>query len=193
MKIIEIEKHRRALSICEQKIVKLAERVRPDRVAIVRNQQPAIGALACEHVEVVGPKINHYFLQLPLAVHRAKYPRHLQLASKELRRTQIVLFEVSHHRLAILRIIQWILIRCRISGLRIRIHIRIRCPLHFAADHVACLRCVRVGRVRATLHAIVAGRCQFCRQCTAALKLLQQLARLRIFFVKFRRRHTQRC
>ena len=141
---------------------------------------------------MVGPKINHHFLQLPLAVNRAKYPRHLQLAGQELSRAQIVVLEILHHRLAILRIIQRILIRHRVSGLSIRIPIRIRCPRHFTAHRIACLRCGRAGRIRATLHTIVTGRCQVRRQRTAALKLLQQLARLRIFFVKLRRGHTQR-
>ena len=126
MKIVEIEKHRRALGIREQQIVELSERVWPDRVTIIRSQQPAIGAFAREHVEMVGPKINHHFLQLPLAVNRAKYPRHLQLAGQELGRAQIVVLEILHHRLAILRIIQRILIRHRVSGLSIRIPIRIR-------------------------------------------------------------------
>ena len=38
--------------------MKLAHRIRTDRVAIIRSQQPAIGALAGKHVEVVGPEID---------------------------------------------------------------------------------------------------------------------------------------
>ena len=42
----------------QQKIIKLTSRVRTNRVAIVRHEQPAIRSLAREHIEVVCPEIN---------------------------------------------------------------------------------------------------------------------------------------
>ena len=53
---------------------------------------------------MICPKIDHHFLQLPLAVGRAQNAGHLKLAGDELRRTQIVLFEVSVNGAAILGI-----------------------------------------------------------------------------------------
>ncbi len=69
----------------------LPMRVRTNRVAIVGNQQPAIGALAGKDVEMVGPEINHHFLQLPLAVNRAQNSRRLQLSGHSLRQLQTIL------------------------------------------------------------------------------------------------------
>ena len=77
LKIVEVEKHRRTFSGRFQQIREFAHRVWANRVAIVRSQQPAIRAFAGEHIEVVGPEIDHHFLQLPLAINSSQNSRSL--------------------------------------------------------------------------------------------------------------------
>ena len=70
----------------QQQIAKFAERVRPDRIAVVGSRQPAVGALGGENIEMVVPEIHHQLVELPLAVHGAQQPRLLQLEDNEPRR-----------------------------------------------------------------------------------------------------------
>src|SRR5690349_7138936 len=72
LKVVEVEQHRRTLRRRFEQIGELRQRVGTNRVAIVRSQQPAIGALVSEDVEVVGPEVDHYFLKLSFAVNRAQ-------------------------------------------------------------------------------------------------------------------------
>src|SRR5260370_13273084 len=77
LKVVKIEKHRRTFSVSAEQVSELAECVRPDRVAVVRNQKPSVSAFTGKHVEVISPKINHHLLELSLAVDSAQDPRHL--------------------------------------------------------------------------------------------------------------------
>ena len=169
--------------------------MRPDRVSIVRDQEPTIRAFAGEHVEVISPEINHDFLQLAFAVNCAQDARHLQFARQKLRRPQIVFHEVIAHGLAILRVVHRI--RRDVVGLRVVLRRVIRFrrlrALHLAGHRFNGLRGVRVWRsVRSALHAISLRRSQIRRQVAALLQLLQQLSRLRILLVKLSIRHAQR-
>ena len=80
--VVEIEQHRRTLRRRFEQIAELAEDVRPDRVALVGREQESIAPLPRVDVEMVEPEIGEHFLQLPLAVDRAK---------------QLLLGELGHH------------------------------------------------------------------------------------------------
>src|SRR5262249_54096303 len=71
-----------------------AHRVGTNRVAIISRQQPAIGALVGKHVEVVGPKVDHHFLELAFAVNGAKNSRRLQFGGDALWLHQTVLLVI---------------------------------------------------------------------------------------------------
>ena len=89
---------------------------------------------------MIGPEINHHFLQLPLAVNGAQDARHLQFARQELRRTEIIFFEIFHHRLAILRIVHRVLIAVsRSIALRGSVALGRIGTLHLASHCVARL------------------------------------------------------
>ena len=58
-----------------QQVLKLAQRVRPDRVALVAHQ--VVGhllVLAQIHVEVIQPEVRHHFLQLRIRIDVARQP-----------------------------------------------------------------------------------------------------------------------
>src|SRR6185436_39301 len=71
--VVEIEEHRRALRRRTQQFAEAAEDVGTDRLALVLGQQEPVAALARIDVEMVEPEIRENFLQLPVAVDRAKH------------------------------------------------------------------------------------------------------------------------
>ena len=77
LEVVEVEEHRRTLGSRFEEVAEVAERVGADHVAVVGGQEPAVGALAGEDVEVVRPEIDHHLLQLPLAVGGAQDSRRL--------------------------------------------------------------------------------------------------------------------
>ena len=172
LEIVEVEKHRRTLRGCQQQIGKLANRIGTDRVAIVRGQQPAISALACKHVEVIGPEIHHHFLQLSLAINRAQNSRCLQLSRNALRQLQSVLLVVFAQRLTILGILKRVRILVWIGDILFRIA---GGSCHFPS--ICGLRLIGLGLtgcgIGAALHTVIASSGEFGRQFTTALKLFQ--------------------
>ena len=125
---------------------------------------------------MVSPKVDHYFLQLTLAVNSPQDTRHLQFAREELRRTQIVLFEVLHHSLAILRIVHRVrIVVSRSGGLGSVVtfgHLRsLHLPGLLGRRSAGLVR-VRSGRgISATLHTIVTRGSEIRRQGATLLKL----------------------
>jgi hypothetical protein len=49
-----------------KQVAKAPERMRPDRVAVIRGDEPTVGPFARKHVKVIGLKIDHAFEKLPL-------------------------------------------------------------------------------------------------------------------------------
>jgi hypothetical protein len=64
--VIEVKQHRRALGRGDQQVLELPEGVRADHGFDVGRRKRAIRALAEEHVEVVGPEIDHDLVELAL-------------------------------------------------------------------------------------------------------------------------------
>ena len=69
--VIEVEEHRRTVGRRAKQVSKFPEHVGPDHVALVLGQIHARRSLAGKHVEVVEPKVDEHFFELPLAVHRS--------------------------------------------------------------------------------------------------------------------------
>ena len=74
-RVIEIEKHRRALRGGFEQIAEFSEHVRADRVALVRDQVPAVRILVDKNIEMVEPEIGKLLGELPLAVNCADHFR----------------------------------------------------------------------------------------------------------------------
>src|SRR5262245_35386424 len=58
-------------SRCQQKILEIAQNIRPDRVALIGSYEHAIKPFIEENVEVVKPEIREQLLQLVRRKHRA--------------------------------------------------------------------------------------------------------------------------
>jgi hypothetical protein len=94
--IVQIKKHRGALRRGAQEVAETAQRVRPNRVAVVGGGQPAIRPLGGEDIEVIGPEIDHHFIELTPAVERAQQPCLLQFQNNHARALHL---RLAHHRL----------------------------------------------------------------------------------------------
>src|SRR5204862_3195160 len=64
--IVEVKHHRRTLRGGNQQVLEAAQRVWPDCFLYIGRQQKAIGALAAEEGEVIGPDVDHHLAELPL-------------------------------------------------------------------------------------------------------------------------------
>src|SRR2546430_7330134 len=58
--IVQIEQHRRTLRSRDQQVLKFSQRMRANHVPLIAGQQVAVGALADEYVEVVGPNVKRF-------------------------------------------------------------------------------------------------------------------------------------
>ncbi len=187
MKVVEIKQHGRTLRRGKQQRREFRPSSRPNRVSIIGGEQPTIGALPRKHVEVIGPEIDHHFLQLALAVDRAQKSRGLEFRGYPLRLLQAILQVVLSNSLTIFFIIQrvrGIVRRCRKLFCAVPIF-----RLH--AHRIVALRRVRRCHTRATFHAVIARRGKISRQSATSLKLSKQLAWLRKLVVKLGSRHVQ--
>ncbi len=70
--VVEIEEHRRALGRRAKQVAEAAPDMRPDRLALVIGDEARGAPLAGEDVEVVEPEVDEHFLELPLAIDRAR-------------------------------------------------------------------------------------------------------------------------
>src|SRR6266481_2771498 len=82
LRIVEIEQHRGTLGRRDEQVLEAAECPRPDRFLYIGRQQEAIGALADEHVEMIGPKIDHHLSELSLGQRGTYDGKLLQLTAQ---------------------------------------------------------------------------------------------------------------
>jgi hypothetical protein len=82
----------------EQHVLEAPEHVRTDGVALITREQHAHGSLAVEHVEVIHPEVDEYFLELMVRIDRA-----IQLVLDELEVHELLRLGGSHGFAAQLR------------------------------------------------------------------------------------------
>ena len=77
--VVEIEKHRRTLSGCNQQVFEFTQSTWTNHITLIGSEHVTIGAFIDEDVEVIHPEIGHHFVELALTVDGAK-----QLGLREL-------------------------------------------------------------------------------------------------------------
>ncbi len=134
--VVQEKEHRGTFGRCSEQIAELPHGIRTDRVAFILGDEPAVGALRGINIEVVVPKIHHYFLELALAVNGARHFGHGKLGDNALGRANLFIVEhlVAEAPLALA-------LPFRFHGVRIRIHV-----IGVEAWHA-----VRVGHLDVTL------------------------------------------
>ena len=95
--IVQEKQHRRTLRRGFEQIAEFPHRMRANRVALVRSDQPAVGALGGKDIEVVVPEVHHHFVELALAVNGARHLGHGKFGDNPLRRANLLVVE---HRIA---------------------------------------------------------------------------------------------
>ena len=91
--VVQEKQHRGTLGRGSQQIAEFPHGVRADRVAFIFGDEPAVGALGGENVEVVVPEIHHHFLQLALAVNGARHLGHGKLGDNALRQANLLVVD----------------------------------------------------------------------------------------------------
>ena len=69
--VVEVVEHGRVLRGRVEQLAEVPEEVRPERIALVRDDEPLVLALVAIDVEVVEPEIEQDLGELPLALDRA--------------------------------------------------------------------------------------------------------------------------
>jgi len=164
--VIQVEQHRGTFRCGAKQVAKFPHGVRANRVALVFRDEPAVGALGCENIEVVVPEIHHHFLQLAFAVNGARHLGHRKLGDDALRQANLLVIDhaIAERALPLSLALRRIGIQVVVHGLEIRHVQRVR-HLHIAlaaalrpGGQCSALRLAWHFALRIALHGGLHGR-----------------------------------